>query len=83
MIRGIGRLLDTAKKIVPINYPLSRETAEFMTRFAPCDNRATIEQLGVEFRPMEETLEDTIRWLYESGEISAKIAGRIANEPVG
>jgi nucleoside-diphosphate-sugar epimerase len=83
LIRGIGRLLDAAKKIAPISYPLSRETAEFMTRFAPCDNRATIDQLGVEFRPMEETLEDTIRWLYESGEISAKTAGRIANNPIG
>lgn len=80
LLRGIGRLLDAAKRIVPINYPLSYEAAVFVTRFAPCDNSTTVEQLGVEFRPTAETLADTIRWLYETGEISAKIAGRIASD---
>ncbi len=79
LLRGIGRLLDAAKRVVPINYPLTYEAAVFVTRFAPCDNSATVEQLGVEFRPTAETLTDTIRWLYETGEISAKIAGRIAS----
>ncbi len=41
--------------------------------------RGIVEQLGVSFRPMAEALRDTIRWLYEAGEISAKIAGQIAN----
>jgi nucleoside-diphosphate-sugar epimerase len=81
LLRGIGRLLDAAKRIAPFNYPLTHEAAEFMTRFAPCDNSATVEQLGVQFRPTAETLEDTIRWLYETGEISEKIAGQIANDP--
>jgi len=81
LLRGLGRVLDAAKRIVPFNYPLTHEAAEFMTRFVPCDNSTTIEQLGVEFRPTAETLEDTIRWLYETGEISKKIAGRIASDP--
>jgi nucleoside-diphosphate-sugar epimerase len=81
LLRGIGRLFDAAKKIVPINYPLTHEAAVFVTRFAPCDNRATLDQLGVQFRPTAETLEDTIRWLYQTGEISEKTAGRIANTP--
>jgi hypothetical protein len=50
-----------------------------MTRLVPCDSRATVEQLGVSFRSTEETFRDTIWCLYEAGEISAKIAGRIAN----
>ena len=80
LLRGIGRLLDAAKQIVPFDYPLTHEAAEMMTRFVPCDSRATVEQLGVSFRPTAETLRDTIRWLYETGEISAKIAGQIAND---
>ncbi|MCH7643996.1 MAG: NAD-dependent epimerase/dehydratase family protein [Myxococcales bacterium] len=80
LLRGIGRLLDAAKRIVPFDYPITHEAAEMMTRFVPCDSRATVEQLGVRFRPTAETLSDTIRWLYEAGEISAKIAGRIAND---
>jgi nucleoside-diphosphate-sugar epimerase len=80
LLRGIGRLLDAAKRIVPFDYPITHEAVEMMTRLVPCDSRATVEQLGVSFRPMEETLRDTIRCLYEAGEISAKIAGRIAND---
>jgi len=80
LLRGIGRLFDAAKRIAPLNYPLTHEAAVFVTRFAPCDNRATLDQLGVQFRPTAETLEDTIRWLYETGEISKKTAGRIAND---
>jgi nucleoside-diphosphate-sugar epimerase len=78
LLSGIGRMLDAAKKVVPFDYPLTREAVEIMTRFVPCDSHATLEQLGVQFRPTAETLEDTIRWLYESGRISEKIAGRIA-----
>ncbi len=80
LLRGIGRLLDVAKRIVPFDYPLTHEAAEMMTRFAPCDSRATVDELDVRFRPTAETLKDTIRGLYEKGEISEKIAGQIANK---
>jgi dihydroflavonol-4-reductase len=80
LLRGIGRLLDAAKMIAPFDYPLTYEATEMMIRFVPCDSRATVEQLGVPFRPTAETLRDTIRWLYEADEISAKIAGQIASD---
>jgi len=80
LLRGIGRLLDAAKMIVPFDYPLTHEATKMMTRLVPCDSRATVEQLGVSFRPTEETLRETIRWLFDQGEISAKIAGQIAND---
>jgi hypothetical protein len=66
--------------IVPFDYPITHEATKMMTRLVPCDSGATVEQLGVSFRPTAETLRDTIRWLYETGEISAKIAGQIAND---
>jgi nucleoside-diphosphate-sugar epimerase len=80
LLRGIGRLLDAAKLVVPFDHPITHETTEMLTRFVPCDSRTTVEQLGVPFRPTAETLRDTIRWLYETGEISAKVAGQIAND---
>jgi nucleoside-diphosphate-sugar epimerase len=83
LLRGIGRMLDAVKRIVPFDYPITHEAAVMMTRFAPCDSRATVEQLGVRFRPTAETLEDTIRCLYEKGLISAKIAGRVALKRTG
>jgi UDP-glucose 4-epimerase len=33
---------------------------------------------GVTFRPAEEALADTVRWLHEAGHISARQAGRAA-----
>jgi nucleoside-diphosphate-sugar epimerase len=44
LLRGIGRLIDTAKMIVPFDYPLTHEGIEMMTRFVPCDSRATVAQ---------------------------------------
>lgn len=78
LLRGVGRLLDLTKKFVSFDYPLTHEAALMMTRFVPCDSRATLEQLGVRFRPTEETLRDGIRWLHETGQISARLAGKLA-----
>lgn len=79
LLRGIGRLLDLAKKFIPFEYPLTREAALMMTEFVPCDSRATEEQLGVRFRPTEQTLADGIRWLYTSGQIGVRVAGKLSS----
>ncbi|MEE9609106.1 MAG: NAD-dependent epimerase/dehydratase family protein [Myxococcota bacterium] len=76
-LRGIGRTLDLLKKLVAFEYPLTHEAAQFVTRSVPCDSRATVEELGVEFRPLEETLADSIRWLYRSGHVDARYVGRL------
>ncbi len=49
-------------------------------RTAGCANKAdasaTTQELGVEARPLEESLRDTIRWLVDSGHLATKHAGR-------
>jgi nucleoside-diphosphate-sugar epimerase len=42
----------------------------------PADASATTAALGVEARPLDEALRDTVRWLAEAGHITAKQAGR-------
>jgi hypothetical protein len=79
LLRGVGRLVDLAKRIVPFEYPLTYEAVLMMTQFVPCDSRATVEKLGIEFRPTERTVSDAIRWLHEHREISAKVAGKLAH----
>jgi nucleoside-diphosphate-sugar epimerase len=78
LLRGVGRLLDLAKKFVPFEYPLTHEAALMMTQFVPCDSRATKQQLGVGFRSTAQTLADGIRWLYETGQISPRVAGKLS-----
>lgn len=79
VLRGIGLAVDLLKRVMPsFDYPLTREAAEFITQIVPCDSNATSAQLGVRFRPARETLYDTIRWLYEAGELPPSVAGKVA-----
>ena len=78
LLRGIGWLLDLVKKFVPFEYPLTHEAALMMTHFVLCDSRETEEQLGVDFRSTEQTLADGIRWLYATGQISSRVAGKLS-----
>jgi nucleoside-diphosphate-sugar epimerase len=80
LLRGGARVLDAARRIVHFDYAITRESAEIMTRCVPCDSSATLAALGVQFRPTAETLADTIRSLYESGRLDAKLAGKLAAE---
>jgi len=48
-------------------------------RTAACGNRAdaseTTRELGIEAKPLQDSLTDTIRWLVEAGHLKAKLAG--------
>jgi nucleoside-diphosphate-sugar epimerase len=77
-VRAIGRCVDFARWLVPsFDYPLTSEAAEFVTQTKPCDSSRTLAELGIEFRPARETLRDTLRWLYEVGELDARLAGKL------
>jgi nucleoside-diphosphate-sugar epimerase len=80
LVRAVGYLVDFVKWIKPsFDYPLTSEAAQFATLGVACDSRATTETLKIEFRPAEETLRDQILWLYDAGELTAKLAGKLAN----
>lgn len=40
------------------------------------DHSATVDELGIRGRPLEESMRDTVRWLAEVGHISPRAAGR-------
>jgi dihydroflavonol-4-reductase len=78
LLRVVGRGLDLMKKVVSFDYPLTHEAALMMTRFVPCDSQPTLDDLGLEFRPRDETLRDAISWLHAAGHINATLAGELA-----
>ena len=79
LLYAAGRTVDFIKRLVPsFDYPLTTEAAEFITQMVPCDSSATLAELDFEYRPVRETLRDTIVWLHKAGEIEAKHAGRLA-----
>lgn len=77
-LHGIGRVVDAVRAVFPLDYPLTHEATRIMTGFVPCESTATADELGIAFRPVEETIRDSIRWLYERGELSARVAGELA-----
>lgn len=79
LVRAAGHLVDALQRAFPsFSYPLTHEAAVLLTRFVPCDSAATLAELGLRFRPTEETLADAIRWLAAAGHLEPRYAGRLA-----
>jgi nucleoside-diphosphate-sugar epimerase len=55
--------------------PHAVEGARVIALDTRADFSATIDDLGVRGRPLEESMRDTVRWLAEAGHISARAAG--------
>ena len=78
-MRAIGALSDVVQRVTPIALPLTHEAMVTLTGGVPCDNRRTTDELGVAFRPVEETVADTLGWLHEVGGLTARHVGRLAH----
>ncbi len=55
----------------------SREASWAASQDGSADGSATARELDVPFRPAEESVRDTVRWLYEAGHLSARRAGAL------
>ncbi len=78
MFRGLGVLGDLARHVVDFDFPMTREAMTFVTRFRPIESSAELAELGVQWRPTRETLEDSLRWLIEAGHLDRKLAPALA-----
>jgi len=75
----LGWLGDEFQRLVELDLPLSAETMEYASRWPGADSSASLAELGFSFRPLEETLTDTLRWLHEAGHVGAARIGRLAD----
>lgn len=78
-MRLAGRVFDKLNPHIPTHIPISEEAMEYATNWVKLDNSKVEDVLDFEFRPVEETMEDTIVWLCEAGHITDKQAGILAN----
>ena len=78
LLYATGSFLDLLRKRFTIAYPLTRDAAEIMVTMVPTDDSATVEQLGVQFRPVRESLTDALTWLVREGHLNGKAAGNLA-----
>jgi nucleoside-diphosphate-sugar epimerase len=78
MLRAVGRVLDAAPKVVPMQSSMTEESMRFVTQWVPTDDSRVAEELGIEWRDPVETFADTLRSLYELGVLQRKHVGRVA-----
>jgi nucleoside-diphosphate-sugar epimerase len=78
-LRLAGRAGDLVKRVVPFDYPLTYESMVIATRACPYDSDATCRALGLRWRPVDETLTDSIRWLAATNHLNARLAGILAS----
>ncbi|MFF5212809.1 NAD-dependent epimerase/dehydratase family protein [Streptosporangium sp. NPDC000396] len=77
-LRGIGSLLDLAKRVRHFDYPLSRDAADIMTTMVRTDDEPTLRALGIGLLPVRQSVEDSLRWLAAAGHLDHAAAGRLA-----
>ncbi len=78
LLRLTGRIYDRLDRYLPLDLPLTEEGLGYATRWVQMDNSKVERELDFRFRPVQETLVDTIRWMYDAGHLSAKQAGILA-----
>ncbi len=79
VLRAVGHVVEALQRLVPsFDYPLTHEAAVLLTEAVPCDSDATVRELGLGFRPVEETLRDSIAWLVRAGHLEARWAPKLA-----
>jgi nucleoside-diphosphate-sugar epimerase len=79
MMLGVGRLVDWFNRArgKALDIPVTHEAMVYATNWVKLDNSKARAELGLHFRPIEETLADAIRSLVEDGHIEPAKAGRL------
>lgn len=78
LLRAAGSVGDLVKRLYEFNFPLTRDSMEFATRWPGADASRTTRELGIAFRPSEDSYRDLLRWMYRAGHLGAHQVGRLA-----
>jgi nucleoside-diphosphate-sugar epimerase len=74
-LAGFGRAADLAQRAVKAQLPWSGEGIWVANCSARCDATRARTELGFTPRPLRDTFADTVRWLVDTGELTARQAG--------
>jgi nucleoside-diphosphate-sugar epimerase len=69
LLRAIGWSLDLLRHVMHIDLPLTAEAAAYVTKWHPIPNSEAFDAMGVKFRDISESLQDTVDWLRETGRV--------------
>lgn len=79
-MRGLGRLMDTINqwRETPFDIPVTYEAMVYATNWVRMDDSKAVAELGIDFRPVEESMSAAISWLLAAGHITPQQAGKLA-----
>lgn len=77
-MRMAGRVLDALQPVYSTGLPIGQEAMQYATKWVQLDNHQTQQDLGLEFRPFEESLIESIRWLERENYITRGQAGLLS-----
>ena len=84
LLRVAAKLADGWQKIHPFETQLTSEAVAFMTQWVAADSARVQRHTGLGFRPANDTLTDTLRWLVQAGHMDARFAGKLPlSSPTG
>ena len=83
LLRGLGRVNDQIMRVVPVDLSITYEGMVFLTVGVHTDDTATLEAFGLELRPPQETVADTLRWLLDQGELQPRHVPKLAGGGAG
>ena len=82
LLRLTGVIVDLIGKVHKLDIPITREAVTFATEWVYADDSKIREALNITYRPVEDTLRDTVKWLVDEGHAPAKWAENIKDAEV-
>lgn len=67
VLRAVASFLDLVRHVMPVELPLTAESAMYVTRWDPVPNSTALDTMGVKLRDVSESLGDAARWIREAG----------------
>ena len=80
LLRAAGSAGDVVKRVHDFDFPLTRDTMEFSTRWPGADAGRTTRELGLTFRDVADTYRDTLTWMHHAGHLTAAQVGNLAEQ---
>ena len=77
VLRFVGVLIDFTGRFVDLETPATGEGITYATHWVYADDRKLRNELNIQYRPLRETLADTVSWLAQNDEIDSWWADRI------
>jgi nucleoside-diphosphate-sugar epimerase len=71
---------SAVQRIAPFHLPVDYEGVQFVRSATRCDDSRARQELGIQPRPLVETYRDSIRWLYDTGQLTGRYAGSLVHQ---